>query len=81
MKIEIAKSSDIPVLCDLLDSLFTQESEFKSDRNSQIRGLSSVIKNDDVGDILFVRENDNIITRGAVKNFFFVTRHLSGATF
>ncbi|NQY23065.1 MAG: GNAT family N-acetyltransferase [Campylobacteraceae bacterium] len=76
MKIEIAKSSDIPVLCDLLDSLFTQESEFKSDRNSQIRGLSSVIKNDDVGDILIVRENDNII---AMVNILYTVSTAIGA--
>ncbi len=61
MKIEIAVSSDIPSLCDLLDSLFTQEAEFKSDREAQIRGLESVIENDDVGDILVVRNNDEVI--------------------
>lgn len=61
MKIEVAEISDIPALCDLLESLFTQEIEFESDRNAQIRGLKSVIENDDVGDILVVRDNDNII--------------------
>jgi len=61
MKIEVAKISDIPELCALLESLFTQEAEFKSDREAQIRGLTSVIENEDVGDILIVRENENII--------------------
>ncbi len=61
MKIEVAKISDIPALCDLLESLFTQEAEFASDRDAQIRGLKSVIENDDVGDILVARDNDDII--------------------
>ena len=61
MKFAVAKSSDIPALCDLLESLFTQEAEFKSDRDAQARGLKSVIENDDVGDILVVRDNDHVI--------------------
>jgi len=61
MKIEVAESSDIPALCDLLESLFTQETEFESDRDAQIRGLKYVIDNDDIGDILIVRDNDNVI--------------------
>jgi len=61
MKIEVAQISDIPELCVLLESLFSQEAEFKPDRNAQIRGLRSVIDNEDVGDILVVRESDNII--------------------
>jgi GNAT superfamily N-acetyltransferase len=61
MKIETAVSSDVPSLCQLLDSLFTQESEFESDSDTQVRGLTSVIENRDVGDILVVRENEKII--------------------
>jgi len=48
MKIEIAKSSDIPELCELLNLLFTQEAEFKPDRNAQVRGLISVIESDEI---------------------------------
>lgn len=61
MKIEVAQISDIPALCTLLDSLFTQETEFKSDHNAQVRGLASVIESDEVGDILVVRENGDVI--------------------
>lgn len=61
MDIDVAKISDIPALCELLDLLFAQESEFEPDRDVQIRGLKSVIEKDDVGDILVVRDNDNII--------------------
>ncbi len=61
MKIEVAEISDIPALCNLLDTLFNQETEFTSDKNAQVRGLKSVIENDDIGDILVARDNDNII--------------------
>ncbi len=61
MKIEVAVSSDIPSLCNLLDSLFTQELEFKPDREAQIRGLESVIENEEVGDILVARNNGEVI--------------------
>jgi GNAT superfamily N-acetyltransferase len=61
MKVEVAESSDIPALCELLDSLFVQETEFESDQDAQIRGLKSVIDNDHVGDILVARDNGHVI--------------------
>ena len=61
MKIEVAKVSDIPALCDLLESLFNQEAEFESNQDAQIRGLKSVIENADVGDILVARDNGRVI--------------------
>ena len=76
MKFEVAESSDIPALCDLLESLFTQEAEFKSDRDAQVRGLKSVIENDDVGDILVVRDNDNVI---AMVNILYTVSTALGA--
>ncbi len=76
MKIEVAVSQDIPSLCDLLESLFTQEAEFKCDRDAQIRGLNFVIKNDHVGDILVVREGDHII---AMVNILYTVSTALGA--
>ena len=76
MKFEVAKSSDIPALCDLLESLFTQEAEFKSDRDAQVRGLKSVIENNDVGDILVVRDNDHVI---AMVNILYTVSTALGA--
>jgi len=61
MKFDVAESSDIPSLCELLATLFTQEAEFNSDRDAQIQGLKSIIENEDVGDIFVVRDNNNII--------------------
>ncbi len=76
MKIEVAETSDIPALCDLLESLFNQEVEFKPDRDLQIKGLKSVIENDDVGDILVVRENKNIL---AMVNILYTVSTALGA--
>jgi len=61
MKFDVAESSDIHSLCELLATLFTQEAEFNSDRDAQIQGLKSIIENEDVGDIFVVRDNNNII--------------------
>jgi GNAT superfamily N-acetyltransferase len=76
MKFEVAESSDIPALCDLLESLFNQEAEFKSDRGAQVRGLKSVIENDDVGDILVIRDDDNVI---AMVNILYTVSTALGA--
>jgi GNAT superfamily N-acetyltransferase len=61
MEISPAVTADIPQLCILLDYLFTQEIEFEADHEMQSRGLHKVINGHDVGDILIVRQNDDII--------------------
>ena len=61
MEITTAISSDIPQLCLLLDSLFAQEAEFKPDHQAQTRGLSAIIDNTDIGDILVAHETGQII--------------------
>ena len=61
MKFEVASQSDIPKLCELLDSLFSQEAEFKPDNKAQVRGLELIIKNSDVGDILVARKSNELI--------------------
>jgi len=61
METTIAKHSDIHELCNLLDSLFTQEKEFKVDREAQIHGLESIILNKDSGVILLARSNGKVI--------------------
>jgi len=61
MEISLAVTDDIPQLCFLLDSLFSQETEFKADTEAQSRGLHKVINSKDVGDILVVRQHDDII--------------------
>ncbi len=61
MKISIAKLNDIPELCELLYSLFSQEAEFIPDQQAQQRGLAEVIGRPDVGDILVARDGAEII--------------------
>jgi GNAT superfamily N-acetyltransferase len=55
MCIELASVADIPALADLLAILFTQEVEFQPDRAVQIRGLSQIIENPQIGVILVTR--------------------------
>ncbi len=76
MEIRPANSSDIIFLCDLLDSLFEQEVEFKPSRSAQIAGLKKIIDNKDIGDILLLEENGNIV--GMVNLLFTVSTALGG---
>lgn len=55
-----ATADDISVLADLLEALFSQEEEFKPDREAQVRGLVKIIKNPQIGHILVARQGANI---------------------
>lgn len=59
-QIENATLDDIPQLCGLLSILFTQEADFRPDRDKQSTGLRQIISRPDVGTILVFRE-DNMI--------------------
>lgn len=61
MEITKAKISDIPKLCVLLDSLFSQESEFEPDHEAQACGLAAVINGSDVGEIMVAKNLGEII--------------------
>ena len=61
MKIEMATTSDIPTLCTLLDYLFSQEVEFKSDHETQSRGLEMILNNNNIGNIFVAKKNEKII--------------------
>ena len=54
-EIATAGLDDIPSLCGLLDSLFSQESEFKPDADAQEKGLAEIIANPEVGAILIAK--------------------------
>ncbi len=60
-EIDIATEADIPELCSLLDSLFSQEAEFSPDHAAQTRGLGMIIKNPAVGHILLARHAGRIV--------------------
>ncbi|MEE9338609.1 MAG: GNAT family N-acetyltransferase [Methylococcaceae bacterium] len=61
MEITKAKISDIPKLCVLLDSLFSQESEFEANHEAQARGLTTVINDPNVGKIMIAKNSGEII--------------------
>jgi len=60
IQIHPAVDSDIESLADLLYLLFTQESDFKPDRNKQIKGLQLIIHNPDRGFILVAKDGQSI---------------------
>jgi ribosomal protein S18 acetylase RimI-like enzyme len=61
IQIHPAVDSDIESLADLLFLLFTQESDFKPDRNKQIKGLQLIIHNPDKGFILVAKDGQTIV--------------------
>lgn len=61
MEFTTATITDIPTLCDLLDSLFSQEAEFKPDHEAQARGLLAIINNPETGNIIIARESGKVV--------------------
>lgn len=61
MQTERARSEDIPALCELLNVLFDQESEFTPDAAAQATGLALILEAPEKGVILVAREADRII--------------------
>ena len=54
----VAKTKDIPVLCELLWELFSQEVEFTPNKKSQEKALKRIIEDENIGDIFVaVKEN------------------------
>lgn len=74
MHVELAAPADIPALADLLTVLFTQEVEFVPDRAAQIRGLSRIVENPEIGCILVARQQDRIV--GMVNQLYTVSTAL-----
>ena len=61
MEITTATTADIPELCVLLDSLFSQEAEFEPNHEAQTRGLAAIINGSEVGDIMIARKSGEVI--------------------
>ena len=77
MNISAATPNDIPRLCDLLDSLFGQESEFAPDREAEARGLAAIIGNKEVGEILVARDDAGPVV-GMVSLLYTISTALGG---
>ncbi len=71
-----ATPEDIPQLCALLTTLFTQEADFQPDASKQSVGLRQIIEHPETGRILVLREGDNII--GMVNLLFTVSTACGG---
>jgi GNAT superfamily N-acetyltransferase len=71
-----ATVDDIAPLCGLLDILFSQELEFSADVNTQTRGLRAIVENPELGIILVVRRNTELL--GMVNLLFTVSTALGG---
>jgi ribosomal protein S18 acetylase RimI-like enzyme len=66
-----ATVADIPQLCDLLTLLFTQEADFQPNSEAQIAGLSSILKQPNVGRI-YCASRDTLVL-GMVSLLFTVS--------
>lgn len=76
MNIEPANLADIPQLCDLLEQLFSEESEFKCNRDLQSEALTQIIESPNAGTILVLRDGSSII--GMVNLLFTISTALGG---
>jgi len=69
-----ANMEDIPQLSKLLGSLFQKESEFSVDKNIQIRGITTILQNKELGNIIIAKESDKVI--GMVNILFTISTAL-----
>ncbi len=61
IRIEQATTDHIPQMADLLAVLFSEEVEFRSDREKQIRGLGMIIRAPERGNIFVATEEDEVV--------------------
>jgi GNAT superfamily N-acetyltransferase len=58
--IRLATTADLPSLVRLLKVLFEQEAEFKPDELAQARGLTLILENPEVGQILIAQQGADV---------------------
>jgi AraC family transcriptional regulator of adaptative response/methylated-DNA-[protein]-cysteine methyltransferase len=56
-----AKIEDIPVLCELLWELFSQEVEFTPNKETQEKALKKIIEDENIGDIFVAVKENKVI--------------------
>ena len=76
MNFDNATLEDVPQLCNLLDLLFSQEAEFKTNYDSQYKGLVEIISNPNLGQIIVARDLNVIV--GMVSLLYTVSTALGG---
>ena len=57
----VATLEDIPVLCELLWELFSQEVEFTPNKKSQEKALKKIIEDENIGDIFVAVKAEKIV--------------------
>lgn len=57
----VAKTEDIPVLCELLWELFSQEVEFTPNKEIQEKALKKIIEDENIGDIFVAVKKNKVI--------------------
>ncbi|MFY9260068.1 MAG: GNAT family N-acetyltransferase [Gallionella sp.] len=60
VNIHFATADDLPLLADLLDELFTLESDFQPNREQQLRGLRLILNNPTMGRLFVLRVNGKV---------------------
>ena len=57
----VAETEDIPVLCELLWELFSQEVEFTPNKEIQEKALKKIIEDENIGDIFVAVKENKVI--------------------
>ncbi len=61
LNFRIAKTEDIPVLCELLWELFSQEVEFTPKKEIQEKALKKIIEDENIGDIFVALKEKKVV--------------------
>jgi len=61
MHVSVATPANLPVLCELLRELFSMETEFTPDTDAQVRGLTQILSNPEIGTILVATEDQAVV--------------------
>ena len=59
--IDFAVTADLPQLADLLAELFTLESDFKPERDKQLRGVGLILDNPAMGRLFVLRDGERVL--------------------
>ena len=61
LNFRVAKTEDIPVLCELLWELFSQEVEFTPKKEIQEKALKKIIEDETIGDIFVALKEKKVV--------------------
>ena len=61
MHVSAATAANLPALCELLRELFSLEAEFTPDTDAQVRGLTRILSDPQVGTILVATQDQTVV--------------------